>query len=89
MATASYYILKAKLELRPLGPPAPCVLLLQCSKINLLPNRKSHIIRDELIVVTPLPLCGPLTVPAVSGTAMLTDCLMSEQTFFPQEMGAA
>lgn len=28
-------------------------------------------------------------MPAVSGIGMLTDCLMSEQTFLPQEMGAA
>lgn len=28
-------------------------------------------------------------MPAVSGIGMLTDCLMSEQTFHPQEMGAA
>ena len=28
-------------------------------------------------------------MPAVSGTVMLTDCLMSEQSFLPQELGAA
>lgn len=88
MATASYYILKAKLELRPLVLATAGVLLLQCSKINLLPNRKSHIIRDELIG-TPLPLYSPLIMLAVSGTAMMTDCLMSEQILLLQELRAA
>lgn len=67
MATASYSILKAKLELRLLIFTTAGVLLLQCSKINLLPNRKSHRIRDELIS-TLLPHSAHWL--AVSGTAV-------------------